>query len=127
MHACTHQPNWELKRQGRTVTPRHIPKATELDAKAIEVHFSPKMTQAFRDLAAAVHFSQDFDEGMLRTVQEFAEGKPTSLHGVLISLPMVAREVFSHGDERAREAWDDISAQMSEKGFTLTKIRAREK
>lgn len=111
--------------------PDHRHKATELDARGIEVHFSLKVTQAFRDLAAAVHFSEHFDDGMLRTVQEWAAGKPKSLHGVLISLPLIASETFRHiaatGDQRAREAWDEISAQINEKGFSLTKVRTREK
>jgi hypothetical protein len=113
------------------VTPSHRSKATELDAKGIEIHFSPKMIQAFRDLAAAVHFSGDFDGSMLRTVQDLAEGKPTSLHGVLVSLPAIAGETFRHiaatSDERAREAWDDISAQMGERGFTLSLTKVRER
>ncbi len=123
--------DWHVRDRGSTVTPSHSRKATELDAKAIQVHFSPRLTQAFRDLAAAVHFSEHFDNGTLRTVQDFAEGKSTSLHGVMISLPVLATETFKHieatGDDRAREAWEDISAQMSEKGFTLTRIRTREK
>lgn len=112
--------------------PDHRRKADELDARAIEVRLSPALTQAFRDLAAAVHFSKHFDDGILRTVQELAEGKPRSLRGLLISLPSIASETFRHiaatGDERAREAWDDIGAQIVEKeGFTLTKVRMREK
>jgi len=113
------------------VTPSHSSKATELDARGITVQFSPKVTEAFQDLAAAVHFSDHFDGDILKIVQDLATGKPKSVHGILISLPSIAAETFRHiaatGDKRAREAWDEVSAQMSEQGFTLTKIRAREK
>lgn len=111
--------------------PDHRRKATELEARDIDVHFSPKVTQAFRDLAAAVHFSEHFDGDIRRIVQDWAAGKPKSVHDVLIALPSIAGETFRHiaatGDERAQEAWDEISAQMNEKGFTLTKGRIRGK
>jgi hypothetical protein len=111
--------------------PDHRRKANELDASEIDVHFSPRVTQAFRDLAAAVHFSEHFDGDIRRIVQDWAQGKPKTVHGVLIALPSIAGETFRHiaatGDERAQEAWDEIGSQMNEKGFTLTKARVRGK
>jgi hypothetical protein len=111
--------------------PDHRRKANELDAGEIDVHFSPRVTQAFRDLAAAVHFSEHFDGDIKKIVEDWAAGKPKSIHGVLVALPSIAGETFKHiaatGDERAQEAWDEIGSQMLENGFTLTKARVREK
>jgi hypothetical protein len=109
----------------------HTRKASELDARGIEIQFSPQMHSAFQDLAAAVHFSEHFDGDMLSVLQDWAAGKRKSVHDILIALPLIAQETFKHiqatGDDRAREAWDEICSQMSEKGFTLTQDRQREK
>ena len=111
--------------------PDHQRKANELDASEIDVHFSPRVTQAFRDLAAAVHFSEHFDGDIRSIVQDWAQEKPKTVDGVLIALPTIAGETFRHiaatGDERAHEAWEEISSQMNENGFTLTKARIRGK
>jgi hypothetical protein len=109
----------------------HAHKAAELDARGIEVHFSPRVTSAFADLAAAVHFSKHFDADALSILQDWVAGKCNSVHDVLISLPVIAEETAAHiratGDKRAEEAWREICLKMSEKGFTLTQERARRK
>ncbi|HTV55354.1 MAG TPA: hypothetical protein VMI06_10600 [Terriglobia bacterium] len=110
----------------------HARKTAELDARGIEVHFSERVRSAFADLAAAVHFSDHFDPGMLETLQEWTAGKNESLRGVLISLPIIAKETFTHiqatGDKRAEEAWQEICDQIPEKnGFTLVPHRGRGK
>jgi hypothetical protein len=108
---------------------KHARKATELDANGIEVHFSPEVKNAFADLAAAVHFSKHFDGDILSIVQDWASGKPLSVHSVFISLPLIAAETSRHvratRDERATEAWREICLKMPEKGFTLTPVRHR--
>lgn len=98
---------------------------------SIKVSFSPAVRSAFADLAAAVHFSEHFDDGMRRELQEWASGKPQSVHSVILALPSIAGETFAHiqatGDARAQLAWDEISSQMGEKGFTLSKLSERGK
>jgi hypothetical protein len=105
--------------------------ASEIDPMNVVVKFSPQVTEAFGDLAAAVHFSEHFDGDMLRTVQDYAAGKPRSVHDILISLPVIASETFKHvhatGDQRASEAWSKIGLEMLENGFTLAARRGRGK
>jgi hypothetical protein len=107
----------------------HSRKVAQIDARAVNVHFSPAVTSAFGDLEAAVHSSGHFDKDLLRTVQELAAGQDKSVHAVLISLPAIAAETMNHirstGDRRAERAWDDITAQMNENGFSLTQVRGR--
>ncbi len=103
----------------------HRRKATELDPREIEVHFSPQLTEAFKDLAAAVHFSEHFDPGIRTNLQELAAKGGGSLRSVLTSLPTFAEETYKHiavtGDERAREAWSNLATQIWERDrFTLT-------
>jgi hypothetical protein len=110
------------------MTAGHSRRTAELDATSILVSFSPQLTQAFADLAAAVHFSRDFDPAIFETVKEWGEGKKKTLHGVLISLPSIADETMKHihatGDERAREAWEEIQLKIAEeKGFSLRNSR----
>ena len=109
----------------------HSRKVAEIDARDIKVHFSPAVRSAFGDLEAAVHFSEHFDGDILRTVQDYAAGKPKSVHDVLIVLPTIAGETMKHvkatGDKRAEEAWNEIAGQISENGFSLTQERGRRK
>jgi len=97
----------------------------------IKVSFSPAVKAAFADLAAAVHFSEHFDSGMRRELQEWAAGKELTAHSVILALPTLAGETFRHiqatGDARAQEAWDEISSQIAEKGFTLSSTPGRSK
>jgi hypothetical protein len=106
---------------------KHTRKANEVDANGIEVHFSSEVKSAFADLAAAAHFSKDFDADILSIVQDWAAGKPLSVHSVFTALPLIAEETSKHaratGDERAAEAWRELCLKMSEKGFTLTPLR----
>jgi hypothetical protein len=107
----------------------HSRKVAQIDAKEIKVHFSPAVTSAFGDLEASVQSSEHFDKDILRTVQDYAAGQAKSIHGVLISLPAIAAETMKHvratGDARAEQAWNDITAQINEKGFSLTQLRGR--
>ena len=117
--------NWNRKHMPTS----HARKTTELDPKGVEVHFSPEVRSAFADLAAAVHFSEHFDGDVYSILQDWAAGKPASVHEVFTALPLIAEETTSHirktGDERAVEAWREISLKMPEKGFSLTKGRGR--
>jgi hypothetical protein len=74
---------------------------------------------------------EHFDDGMRRELQEWASGKPQSVHSVILALPSIAGETFAHiqatCDARAQLAWDEISSQMGEKGFTLSKLSERGK
>jgi hypothetical protein len=107
----------------------HTRKASELDPRKVEIHFSPEVQRAFGDLAAAVHSSEHFDPDMLKTVQEWAGGKPATVQDVMIALPALAQESLKHaqatGDNRAEAAWGAIGSELLEKGFTLSKGRVR--
>jgi sugar phosphate isomerase/epimerase len=113
------------------MTPKHSRKATEMDPRGVDIHFPPEVQRAFADLAAAVHFSEHFDADTLKTVQEWAEGKPASVYDVFTAFPLVAQETFKHieatGDERAAKAWREIGSELLERGFTLAKERHRGK
>ncbi len=107
----------------------HSRRSSELDPASILVSFSPQLTQAFADLAAAVHFSQHFDRDIFGIVNDWGQGKTKSLRNVLIALPSIADETLKHihatGDERAKEAWKQIQLEMAEeKGFSLNSRRA---
>jgi hypothetical protein len=103
----------------------HALKTSELDSEKVEIHFSPELKRAYGDLAAAVHFSEYFDPDIQAILRRWSATRAPTLHDVLIALPLIARETFSHiratGDERAQEAWQEICNNTPEKGFTLTK------
>lgn len=110
----------------------HASKASsEIDPRGVVVNFSPEVTKAFGDLAAAVHFSEHFDGEMLKTVEDYAAGKPRSVHDIMTALPAIAEETFKHvhatGDQSAAKAWSNISSEMLESGFTLAAPRRRAK
>jgi len=98
-----------------------------MDPRGVNIHFAPEVQRAFGDLAAAVHSSGHFDGEMLKTVQEWAAGKAASVHDVMTSLPVIAKETFKHveatGDQKAAQAWDTIGSELLERGFTLDKQR----
>ena len=92
-----------------------------------KVQFSPQVK-----LAAAVHFSEHFDPGILLTLQDWAAGKPTSVHDFFIAMPAIATETFAHvtgtGDKRAAEVWREVGEQLSEQaGYAMTRERLRAK
>lgn len=115
------------------VSTHHRSRATELNPIEIEIHFSPRLMQAFKDLSAAVHFSEHFSPEIRMNLEDWVTKGPRSLHSALTGLPSIAEETIKHiaatGDQRAQEAWDNVDIQMREKnGFTLTaKVRAKEK
>jgi hypothetical protein len=98
-----------------------------MDPRSVDIQFSPEVRSAFADLAAAVHHSEHFDGEMLKTVQEWAAGASPSVHDVITSLPVIAKETFNHvqatGDKRAAEAWGNIGSELLERGFMLDKPR----
>ena len=103
----------------------HRRNVSALDARRIEIRFSPKVQQAYRDLAAAVHFSGHFDPDTYEVLRRWSGDETLALHDVLIAFPLVAAETFLHiqatGDERAKEAWENVCSYMPENGFTLAK------
>lgn len=106
----------------------HKRRVDEIDARSLKLQFSPAVKQAFSDLEAAVHFSEEFSGDVHAILHDWATGKPPTLHGVLIALPLIAEETFGHiratGDERAAAAWRELCNQMSENGFALTRTPA---
>lgn len=109
--------------------PSHTRKVDELDPKRVTIHLSARVRNAFADLAAAVHFSKHFDQGILQTVNDLAAGKDLSVDDFVGTLPLIAEHAFNHihaeGDERARKAWQEIGYALLEEGFTLAKGRGR--
>jgi hypothetical protein len=109
----------------------YLSKVGELDPRITSIDFSPEVRTAFRDLAAAVHFSEHVDPEMLATIQDWAGIQKPSLQDVLCALPLIAEQVFEHihatGDKHAKKAWGDICSEMLEKGFTMEKNRWRTK
>jgi hypothetical protein len=102
----------------------------ELEARDLQVHFSPAVQDAFRTIAVAARTSEHFDSGIYEIAKDWSSGKPTSVHDVMISLPVIAAEVMKHvaatRDQTMKEAWDDLSTQISEKnGFTVSQSLQR--
>jgi hypothetical protein len=97
----------------------------------MRVQFSAPVKAAFADLAASVHFSNDFDPDIRSVLRQWAEQKALNIRDILLAFPAIAEEVFGHiratGDERASEAWTEIRNQMAENGFTLLMTHSREK
>jgi hypothetical protein len=100
-------------------------RANEVDANSLKVHFSPSVREALQELEVAVHFNREFSNDVRAVLHEWVTGKPLTVHGVLVALPLIAEEVFGHiratGDERAAEAWRTLCTQMNENGFALTR------
>jgi hypothetical protein len=113
----------------KRVSPKFASKIDEMDPKRVTVRLSEGVRKALSDLAAAVHFSSHFDQGMLQTVNDLAAGKAMSVDDVVGSLPLIAEHTFDHiyaeGDERARKAWQALGHAFLEEGFTLVKSRGR--
>jgi hypothetical protein len=109
----------------------HSRKLAEINAREINVQFSPAVTRAFRDLEEAVRGSEHFDWDAHKIVKDYAAEKPKSLHSVLIGLPVVATATMDYvratGDRRPELAWDEIASQMPENGFSVTQERGRRK
>lgn len=106
----------------------HARKHTNVNAWELNVQFSPQVRSAFSDLAAAVHFSDHFDRDILTIVEKWAAGKSTTVHNFFISMPTIASETIGHiaktGDQRAAEAWREVSSQIAEKGgYVVTRER----
>lgn len=103
----------------------HAARVSEIDPSSIKVHFSPEVLTAFGDLAAAVHFSEHFDPDIRAVLDEWASGKPKSVYGILIGYPAIAQEtaryIAATNDKMAQDALLELSTQMIEHGFTLTR------
>jgi hypothetical protein len=101
----------------------------ELDPRTVDVHLSAGVQKAFGDLAAAVHFSEHVDAGIIQTLHDLAGGKALSVDDVLGGLSILAAETIKHvqatGDERPARLWREIASQLVEERFTL-KARRRE-
>jgi hypothetical protein len=120
-----------FREKGNHVPLSHTRKTSELDPKGIEVKFSPEVRSGFANLAAAVHFSNHFDEDMRGILEHWATGTRQTVHDLFISFPLIAQETFKHihatGDKRAAKAWREIGSEMLERGFSLERSRDRGK
>lgn len=101
------------------------------NADEMRVQFSRSVRASFADLAASVHFSNDFDPDILKVVESWANAKEIKVREAFVAFPAIAGEVFRHvhatGDEKAKDAWDAIRNQMPENGFTLSMASLRAK
>jgi hypothetical protein len=107
--------------------PSHLRRVGDLDPRIVTIDFAPEVREAFRDLAAALHFSDQVGADMLSIIREWAEGKKPTVQDVMISLPLMAQEAWEHinatGDKNAKAAWDNISSELLERGFTMENRR----
>ena len=110
------------------MTGSHSRKIAELSPGDLRVHFPEALRKSFGDLAAAVQFSEHFDQGhILSIIQDWSSGRTTTVQGFAMALPEIAEETLKHiqatDDERAAQAWEDIKLEIGERSFTLEKIR----
>jgi hypothetical protein len=101
----------------------------QLDARNLSVRFSPPVQEALRSIAAASADSNHFDHGIQGIVEGWSNGKPTTVHDVMIALPAIAREVTNHveatHDSVMKEALDELCMQLPENGFTVARSAQR--
>jgi hypothetical protein len=99
-------------------------KENELNARDLQVRFSPEVQDAFRTIAVAARDSKHFDPDIYEIVKLWSSDKPTTVHDVMIALAPIAREVAAHvsatRDEAMKEAWDDLCSQLPENGFKVS-------
>lgn len=102
----------------------HRQRLEKLDPYQINVRFSPRVKGALADLDAAVRSSKHFDGDSYAILHDWAYGKAPTIREVIVSLPLIAEDMFEHlkvtGDKRAEDAWRELCNQLLEKGFTLT-------
>ena len=91
----------------------------EIDQHNAGIDFSPEVRAAFRDMAAALHFSDKISPELLSIIQDWGETARPSVHSVLIALPPIAQEVLASGNAKAKKAWGDMSDAMFNYGFSL--------
>jgi hypothetical protein len=100
------------------------PAEKEVNARELLVRFSPAVEDAFRSIAVAARDSQHFDGEICEIVKDWSAGKPTSVHTVMTSLPIIAGEVAAHvratGDKSMNAAWEELCIQLPEQGFTVS-------
>jgi hypothetical protein len=98
-----------------------------VDAREFKVHLPEGLRRALGDLAAAIHFSEHFDDLMLENLEDWAAGRPLALHGFVASLPAIVEETMKHiaasGDSRAAKALASVQLELQERGFVLERYR----
>jgi hypothetical protein len=112
-------------------TARRPRRSTEMDAETVMIQFSPDVVRGFARLEAAVHDSPHFSPDILENLQEYAAGKPLSVHSALTAIAFVTREAMHHvnatGDDSAKRALDsfvgDLLGKDDRPPFAITKIR----
>jgi len=104
---------------------------TELDARDLNVRFSPPVQTALKTLTVIALKSDWFDPEMHAILEEWSSGKPTTIHDVMITLPLIAEQTAEHikatGDERAKDAWRDLCTQLPENGFIVSQSLQRKR
>jgi hypothetical protein len=100
-----------------------------LDARDLQVRFSPAVQDAFRSVAVAARASEHFDAGIYEIIKDWSSDKPTTIHDFMIVFPAIASEMTSHitstRDSTMKEAWEDLCLQLPEQGFTISQQRQR--
>jgi hypothetical protein len=104
---------------------------TETDGRDLKVRFSPSVTKALRSLASTALNSEHFDQEMHSILQEWSDGKPTTVHDILIAFPLIAEQMAAHisatNDESTKDAWRELCMQLPENGFTISQSVQRKR
>jgi hypothetical protein len=103
---------------------------TKLDDRELQVRFSPAVREAFHALAHVASKSKHFDEGMFAILREWGEGKPATIHDVVVTFPLIAEQMADHisatHDEAVKDAWRELCSQLPEEGFVVSQSRLKQ-
>jgi hypothetical protein len=106
-------------------------KETRLDGRELTVRFSEPVMEAFHELAEVAQNSKHFDPQVHAILKSWSNDKPTTVHDVINSLPLIAGQMAAHisatKDDAAKDIWDSLSTQIAEHGFTVSESRQRKR
>jgi hypothetical protein len=113
------------------MTGQHSRRETGINARELQVSFSENVKDALRSLTQIAARSEHIDPETYSILKEWSGGKATTVHDVMIAMPLVAEQVAEHiratDDEGAKDAWRDLCMQMPEEGFTVSQVRGRKR
>ena len=107
------------------MTESYQSKVSAIDPESMRVDFSPEVRSAFRDMAAALHFSDKVSPEMLSIMQEWADSAKPGVQSVLVAFPALAQAVFASGNRKAKDAWKELGRAMLDHGFSLQTRRGK--
>jgi hypothetical protein len=108
---------------------QHSHRETGLNARELQVSFSENVKDAFRALTQIAARSKHIEPEIYSILKDWSSDKTTTVHDVMIAMPLIAEQVAEHisatGDEGAKDAWRALCTQMPEEGFTISQPRGR--